>query len=173
MLSPILLPAPTLYPRPQAIIVAHSMGTLVAQYFLECMPGADVTLMHVAVGPPFRGSVLGMLSASDHLLRDPHRTSDHPSKYAVSDSTWRSFAGQRMAGCSPSCAPVDKKQRSSFVGKCGLTSTSAGISRLCMRDVRVPSLSVHLACPAALQCTQASALIITLPWPLYLQASRP
>ena len=47
-------------PRPQAIIVAHSMGTLVAQYFLECMAGADVTLTHVAVGPPFRGSVLGM-----------------------------------------------------------------------------------------------------------------
>ena len=44
---------------PQAIIVAHSMGTLVAQYFLECMGGADVSLMHVAVGPPFRGSVLG------------------------------------------------------------------------------------------------------------------
>lgn len=43
----------------QAIIVSHSMGTLVARYFLECMGGADVSLMHVAIGPPFKGAVMG------------------------------------------------------------------------------------------------------------------
>ncbi len=32
------------------------MGNLVARYFLERMRGADVSLMHVAVAPPFQGA---------------------------------------------------------------------------------------------------------------------
>jgi len=102
--TPILAPALTLHGvlHPQAIIVAHSMGTLVAQYFLECMPGADVTLMHVAVGPPFRGSVLGTFPPFGHLLLDPHRASDRPqANMPYLAIHQRCFAGQRMAGCSP------------------------------------------------------------------------
>ena len=41
-------------PCSQAIIIGHSMGNLVARYFLERMGGADVSLMHVAVAPPFK-----------------------------------------------------------------------------------------------------------------------
>ncbi len=40
--------------RSQAIIIGHSMGNLVARYFLERMGGTDVSLMHVAVAPPFK-----------------------------------------------------------------------------------------------------------------------
>ena len=80
--------------------MAHSMGTLVAQYFLECMPGADVTLMHVAVGPPFRGSVLGTLPPSDHVLLDPHRTPDDPQvNIPCLTAHHRSSLVSRTAGC--------------------------------------------------------------------------
>ena len=39
------------------ILVTHSMGGLVARYFLECLGGAQETRMLVTFGTPFRGSI--------------------------------------------------------------------------------------------------------------------
>ena len=49
--------------RNQAIIVAHSMGNLIARYFLEYSYGDFYTQAHIAVAPPF----LGACTALDRL----------------------------------------------------------------------------------------------------------
>jgi pimeloyl-ACP methyl ester carboxylesterase len=45
------------YPDAKLILVGHSMGGLVARYFLECLEGWRDTRMLVTFGTPFRGSV--------------------------------------------------------------------------------------------------------------------
>jgi hypothetical protein len=48
-------PAPGTQPR--LILIAHSMGGLVARYFLECLGGWEYTKTLITLGTPFRGSV--------------------------------------------------------------------------------------------------------------------
>jgi pimeloyl-ACP methyl ester carboxylesterase len=45
------------YPDAKLILVGHSMGGLVARYFLECLDGWRDTRMLVTFGTPYRGSV--------------------------------------------------------------------------------------------------------------------
>ncbi len=45
------------YPEAKLILVGHSMGGLVARYFLECLDGWRDTRMLVTFGTPYRGSL--------------------------------------------------------------------------------------------------------------------
>lgn len=47
----------TEHPDAKLVLVAHSMGGLVARYFLECLDGWRDTRMLVTFGTPFRGSL--------------------------------------------------------------------------------------------------------------------
>ncbi|MBS2966026.1 hypothetical protein KGA66_23480 [Actinocrinis puniceicyclus] len=45
----------------QLVMICHSMGGLVARYFVECLGGADVTRRVVTLGTPHRGSLDALL----------------------------------------------------------------------------------------------------------------
>lgn len=45
------------YPEAKLVLVGHSMGGLVARYFLECLEGWRDTRMLVTFGTPYRGSL--------------------------------------------------------------------------------------------------------------------
>ena len=51
-------------PNAKLILIGHSMGGLVARYFLECLGGRDDTRMLITFGTPHRGS----LNAADFLV---------------------------------------------------------------------------------------------------------
>ena len=46
-------------PEAKLILVGHSMGGLVARYFLECLEGWRDTRQLVTFGTPYRGSLNG------------------------------------------------------------------------------------------------------------------
>jgi pimeloyl-ACP methyl ester carboxylesterase len=56
------------HPDAKLVLVAHSMGGLVARYFLECLDGWRDTRMLVTFGTPFRGS-LNALGFITHGMR--------------------------------------------------------------------------------------------------------
>ncbi len=56
------------YPEAKLILVGHSMGGLVARYFLECLDGWRDTRMLVTFGTPYRGS-LNALEFIAHGMR--------------------------------------------------------------------------------------------------------
>ncbi len=45
------------HPKAKLIILAHSMGGLIARYFIECLGGWNDTRMLITFGTPFHGSV--------------------------------------------------------------------------------------------------------------------
>jgi hypothetical protein len=53
---------------PKLVLVAHSMGGLVARYFIECLGGWEVTRQLITFGTPYRGSLnaVGFLANGFH-----------------------------------------------------------------------------------------------------------
>ena len=53
------------------ILVAHSMGGLVARYFLECLEGWRVTRALITFGTPYRGSLNALDTLANGLCKGP------------------------------------------------------------------------------------------------------
>ena len=56
-------------PDAKLILVGHSMGGLVARYFLECLEGWRDTRRVVTSGPPYRGCPVSLVQAPDLSCR--------------------------------------------------------------------------------------------------------
>jgi len=63
-------------PNAKLILIAHSMGGLVARYFLECLEGWKVTRALVTFGTPYRGSLNALDSLANGLRKGPLDLSD-------------------------------------------------------------------------------------------------
>jgi hypothetical protein len=57
--------------KAQLILICHSMGGLVARYFLECMEGWKCTRALITFGTPYRGSVNALDSLANGLHKGP------------------------------------------------------------------------------------------------------
>ncbi|MEU8763538.1 hypothetical protein [Streptomyces sp. NPDC048659] len=69
--------APGVYPEahddpPKLILMCHSMGGLVARYYLECLGGRDHTRALVTLGTPFRGAAKAVRVLTGHALEPGH-----------------------------------------------------------------------------------------------------
>src|SRR5690606_41822734 len=62
--------------KARAILIAHSMGGLVARYYLEVLGGWDSCRALITFGTPHRGS----LNALDSLCRSEEHTSELQSR---------------------------------------------------------------------------------------------
>ncbi|MFE1327262.1 hypothetical protein [Streptomyces sp. NPDC058741] len=70
--------APSVYPAahddpPKLILMCHSMGGLVARYYLECLGGRGHTRALVTLGTPFRGAAKAVRVLTGHAL-EPQNT---------------------------------------------------------------------------------------------------
>ncbi|HWM69788.1 MAG TPA: hypothetical protein VNO35_24635 [Steroidobacteraceae bacterium] len=59
------------HPDAKLVLVAHSMGGLVARYFLECMEGWKDTRALVTFGTPYRGSLNALDGIANGLKKGP------------------------------------------------------------------------------------------------------
>ncbi|MET8569867.1 hypothetical protein [Streptomyces sp. NPDC004783] len=65
--------APAVYPEahddpPRLILMCHSMGGLVARYYLECLGGREDTRALVTLGTPFRGAAKAVRVLTGHAV---------------------------------------------------------------------------------------------------------
>jgi len=63
-------------PNARLIIVGHSMGGLVARYYLECLDGWRDTRALLTFGTPYRGSVNALDTISNGCYKGPRRLLD-------------------------------------------------------------------------------------------------
>ena len=127
---------------PKLVIVAHSMGGLVARYFIECLEGWKITKSLISFGTPYRGS----LNALD-MLHNGLRINGGPIQIASATALLRSFTSVYQLLPTYPCIEVD--------GSVVRVSEAGEIDHLEQQKVKA-GLQFHREIADAMKANQAS-----------------